>query len=62
MIEFISRRFPMQAWHWGMVAGGALIVGVTDLVAPKISVLLVVGNALFFTGLMRIVLSVAEGR
>jgi hypothetical protein len=59
MIEYLTRRFPMQSWHWGLVAGGALIVGVTDLVAPMISVALIVGNALFFTGLVRIVLSVA---
>jgi hypothetical protein len=52
----------MQSWHWGLVAGGALIVGVTDLVAPMISAWLIIGNVLFFVGLTRTVLSVAEGR
>lgn len=60
MIEWLTKRRPMQAQHWGMVAGGALIVGITNLATPVITPWLIAGNALFFTGLGRVLLAVAS--
>ena len=55
-MDLLKQRLELQAYHWVLIATGALIVGIADLtLQPDLWLLL--GNVLFFVGFGRIVIA-----